>query len=155
MQLYLLRHADADTPAPSDFERALSPKGHEQAGQVGRFCRARDVRLATILHSPLKRARETAQHVAEATGAPLEMAQWLASGMSPHAAIEELKPYRSQTAVMIVGHEPDFSLLIALLLGLPGNAQLHVRKASLFALELDVFRPGAGRLEWCLPVRLM
>jgi phosphohistidine phosphatase len=113
------------------------------------------VRLATILHSPLKRARETAQHVAEATGAPLEVAQWLASGMSPHAGIEELKAYRSQTALMLVGHEPDFSLLIALLLGLPSNAQLHVRKASLFALELDVFRPGAARLEWSLPVRLI
>jgi phosphohistidine phosphatase len=155
MQLYLLRHADADTPAASDFERALSPKGHEQAERVGRFCRANDVRHSTILHSPLKRARETAQHVAEATGAPLEMTQWLASGMAPHAGIEELKAYRAQPAVMLVGHEPDFSLLITLLMGLPSNVQLHVRKASLFALELDVFRPGAARLEWCLPVRLM
>lgn len=155
MQLYLLRHADADMPAPSDFERALSPKGHEQAERVGRFCRTHDVRLAAILHSPLKRARETAQHVAEATGAPLELAPWLASGMSPHSAIDELKAYRSHTALMLVGHEPDFSQLIALLLGLPSNSQLHVRKASLFALELDVFRPAAARLEWCLPVRLM
>lgn len=155
MQLYFLRHADADTPAPSDFERALSAKGHEQAQSVGRFCRAHDVRLTTILHSPLRRARETAQHVAEATGAPLELARWLASGMGCHTALEELKAYRDRPSVMLVGHEPDFSETLALLLGLASATQLHVRKASLFALELDVFRPGAARLEWCLPARLM
>src|SRR4051812_40738933 len=155
MQLYFLRHADAEMPAPTDEERPLSPKGHEQAERVGRFCREHDIRLATILHSPLKRARETAQHVAEATGAPLEEARWLASGMAPHAGLEELKAFRSQTSLMLVGHEPDFSQIISVLLGLPSSLQIHVRKASLFALELDVFRPGAARLEWTLPCRLM
>ncbi len=155
MQLYLLRHADAEMLAPTDAERPLTPKGHEQAKRVGKFCATQDIRLALILASPLRRARETAQHVAEATGSELVVAPWLASGMTPQNGIEELKAYKSHLSVMLVGHEPDFSQIIALLLGLPSPAQLRVRKASLAALELDVFRAGAARLDWTLPCRLM
>jgi phosphohistidine phosphatase len=155
MQLYFLRHADAEVPAPTDSLRPLSENGIEQAKRVGRFCAEHDLRFSLILHSPLKRAHETAQHVAEITGAPLEMARWLASGMSPHQGLEELKGHRTQPCLLIVGHEPDFSQLISLLLGLPSPTQVHIRKASLTALQLDVFREGAARLDWALPVRLM
>jgi phosphohistidine phosphatase len=155
MNLYLLRHADAEAIATSDAARALTEKGIEQAQRVGRFCREREVRPTLILHSPLKRAAQTAREVAEITGAPLELAQWLASGMSPHDGIEQLKEHRHEKELMIVGHEPDFSQIIALLLGLPSATQVHVRKASLTALVLDVYRPGAARLEWSLPCRLM
>ena len=37
MQVYFLRHADADTPAEKDEARALSSKGIEQAKKVGKF----------------------------------------------------------------------------------------------------------------------
>ena len=75
--------------------------------------------------------------------------------MSPHAALEELKAFRGHNSVMIVGHEPDFSQLIAHLLGLPSNSQISVRKASLTLLEIAVLRAGAARLEFTLPCRLM
>jgi phosphohistidine phosphatase len=155
MTLYLLRHADAEMPAPTDDARPLSPKGIEQAQQAGRFCARHEVRPSVILTSPLTRAAQTAQPVAEATGSPLIVVPWLASGMAPHDAVEELKAYRTHDSAMIVGHEPDFSHLIALLLGLPGANQLHVRKGSLTALNLDIIRAGAARLEWSLPARYM
>ena len=56
MLLYLLRHADADTPAPSDDARPLSEKGIDQAKKVARFCEAHDMQLSLILTSPLRRA---------------------------------------------------------------------------------------------------
>lgn len=155
MILYLLRHADAEMPAPTDDARPLSPKGHEQARRAAQFCVRHDVRPALILTSPLPRAKQTAQPVAEATGSELIVTPWLASGMSPSDALEELKAYRSHASVMITGHEPDFSQLIALLLGLPSATQIHVRKGSLTALAVDVMRAGAARLEWSLPEELM
>jgi len=155
MLLYLLRHADADTPAPSDGARPLSEKGLDQAKKVARFCEAHDMQLSLILTSPLRRAHETAKPMAAALRAELIVAPWLSSGMHPQAALEELRAYRTQTSVMLVGHEPDFSQLAAHLLGLPTNNAINVRKASLMLLELDVFRAGAATLQFSLPCKLM
>jgi phosphohistidine phosphatase len=155
MLLYLLRHADADTPAASDSARPLSEKGIDQAKKVARFCEAHDMQLSLVLTSPLRRAHETAKPVAAALRAELMVVPWLSSGMHPHAALEELGAYRSQSSVMLVGHEPDFSQLAAHLLGLPTNNAIHVRKASLTLLELPVFRAGAATLDFSLPCKLM
>src|SRR5260221_14063821 len=155
MLLYLLRHADADTPAPSDAARPLSDKGIDQAKKVARFCEAHDMQLSLILTSPLRRAHDTAKPVAAVLRAELVVVPWLASGMHPQAALEELRAYRTQSSVMLVGHEPDFSQLAAHLLGLPTNNAIHVRKASLTLLELDVFRAGAATLQFSLPCKLM
>ncbi len=155
MLLYLLRHADADTIAPSDDARPLSEKGLDQAKKVARFCEAHDMHLSLIFTSPLRRAHETAKPVAAALRTELIVAPWLASGMHPEGALEELRACRSQSSVMLVGHEPDFSQLAAYLLGLPTNNAIHVRKASLTLLELDVFRAGAASLQFSLPCKLM
>lgn len=155
MLVYLLRHADAETVALSDGARPLSEKGHEQAKKVARFCEAHGIEISTVLTSPLRRAHETARPVAAALRADLVIAPWLASGMHPHAAFEELRAYRAQGAVMLVGHEPDFSQFAAHLLGLPSNTSLHVRKASITMIDLDVFRPGAATLQFCIPCRMM
>ena len=155
MFLYLLRHADADTPASSDDARALSKKGIDQAKKVARFCAAHDMQLSLILSSPLRRAHETAQPVAEALRAELSIVPWLGSGMRPEAALEELRAYRDQSSVMLVGHEPDFSEFIAHLLGLPTHTALNIRKASLTLLELGAFRAGAATLHFLLPCKLM
>ena len=155
MLLYLLRHADADTPAPSDDARALSEKGHGQARKVAHFCEAHDMQVSLVLSSPLRRAHETARPVAETLRAEMLIQQWLASGMSPHAALEELRAYRTQGSVLLVGHEPDFSQFAAHLLGLPTGNAIHIGKASLTLLEIDVFRAGAASLLFTLPCRLM
>jgi phosphohistidine phosphatase len=155
MLLYLLRHADAETTAPTDDERPLSEKGIAQAEKVARFCKTHDVKLSLILTSPLPRAHQTAKPVAEALHAEMVVAPWLASGMHPDAAIEELRAYRNQGSVMLVGHEPDFSKLAAHLLGLPTNSGINLRKASLTLLEIDVFRAGAASLQFSMPCKLM
>jgi phosphohistidine phosphatase len=155
MLLYLLRHADADTPAPSDDARALSEKGQGQAQKVARFCEAHDMQLSLVLSSPIRRAHETAQIVSSTLRSELVIARWLACGMHPEEALEELRAYRGQSSVMLVGHEPDFSQFAAHLLGLPTNNAIHIRKASLTLLELDVFRAGAASLLFSLPCKLM
>lgn len=155
MLLYLLRHADADTVAPSDDDRALSEKGIAQAKKVARFCEAHDVRLSLILSSPLRRAHETAKPVAQTLRAELLVVPWLASGMHPQAGLEELRAYRKQNSVMLVGHEPDFSHFAAHLLGMSTSTAITIRKASLTLIEIDTFRAGAGRLDFSLPCKLM
>lgn len=155
MQLLLLRHANADTVAVVDDERPLSSKGREQAHKVASFCKRNDLAPALILTSPLRRADETARIVSRELGVELVTEDWLASGMEPAAALEGLKQYQSHETVMIVGHEPDFSTLAAWLTGLPDSSNIHIRKASLTALDLQSLQEGTARLEFSIPCRLM
>jgi phosphohistidine phosphatase SixA len=75
--------------------------------------------------------------------------------MHPETALEELASYHRLDSVMIVGHEPDFSLLIALLLGLESSLSLNVSKASLAAIDLPGILPRTGVLRFFLPVTLI
>ncbi len=156
MKLYLLRHANADTRAATDDERPLSEKGIEQAKRVGRFCREKGIAPEIVLSSPLTRARQTAEHFLseQPLGAPV-VAAFLASGMGPETAVSELKAYGKFESVMIVGHEPDFSVLVAHLIGLPANSNFVVRKGSLTLLDVPALRAGAASLEFSIPCRLM
>jgi phosphohistidine phosphatase len=155
MLLYLLRHADADTEAQSDAERALSKKGEEQAARVGRFCERNDIKPAVILASPLRRAQQTAKVVAEKLGVELVTVRWLACGAEPAAVLGELAGRRKFASVMLVGHEPDLSCLVSHLLGGADHNVILIRKASLTALELLAFRLGGGQLQFSIPVKLM
>jgi phosphohistidine phosphatase len=155
MQLYLLRHADADTVAARDEDRALSEKGEAQAKKVGRFCEAHEVSVSAVLTSPVRRAHQTAQTVANHLRADLISAPWLACGMRPQLALDELKIFRAKQSVMIVGHEPDFGALVAHLIGLPSGSQIQIRKASLTLIDVETLEKGGGRLEFCVPCKLM
>jgi phosphohistidine phosphatase len=151
MQLYLLRHADADTPAERDVDRALSKKGIAQAKSVAQFMADHEIRPALVLSSPVRRAHETACVVS----AEVSLAPWLACGCEPAVALEKISALRQHASILLVGHEPDFSEFAAFLLGLPTPTAFHVRKASLTLIEIDIFKPRAGRLEFSIPCKLM
>jgi len=156
MLLYLLRHAEAVDKAESDAARALTKKGVSQAHKVGKFCIKNNFTPAIILTSPLKRAEQTARIVAkEIKNAEFIVNPMLSAGMQPETALDELKTYARFPSLMLVGHEPDFSLLAASLLGIPLSESLRLRKASLTAMELSALRPGAAVLIFTLPPKLM
>lgn len=155
MFIYLLRHADADTPAPTDNARALSEKGVSQAQTVARFCEKHELRPTVIFTSPVRRARETAEIVAARLKIDIEIQRWLACGMQPEEAVKQLGASRAFESLMIVGHEPDFSRLAAHLLGLPTATAIHIRKASLTLLEVHVLKAGGATLDFALPCKLM
>jgi probable phosphoglycerate mutase len=74
MALYLLRHGETPGNAArviQTAEVALSERGEEQARRLARRLAATG--LAGILASDLARASRTAEHLREATGAPLEL----------------------------------------------------------------------------------
>src|SRR3954471_16673626 len=102
MLLYILRHADADTVAQTDDQRRLSAKGRKQAEHVAQFCAAHDLHPDLILTSPLPRAQETAQFVADETRTELLVVPWLASGMKPATGLEEVQKYRGRPSLMLV-----------------------------------------------------
>lgn len=155
MELFLLRHADANTEAATDDGRRLSEKGESQARKVARFCEDQKLVPDIILTSPVRRAQETATIVAEHLHVDLLEEGWLACGMHPETAATELRGYDRFEKVMIVGHEPDFSRLVAHLIGLADSENIRIRKASLTQLEVGAFAPGGARLCLSAPCRVM
>jgi len=156
MQLLLLRHAEAEPHAASDEARILTDKGRRQAAIIGRFCAGHDVLPEIILSSPLVRARETAKFVARELGLSklVRIEEFLASGMTPDSALSGLDKYSGKSSVLLVGHEPDFSNLAGVLIaGQPGS--VHFRKATLLSVSLQDLKPGAGTIEFLIPVRYL
>ncbi len=155
MLLYILRHAEAEAVITSDRDRKLTPRGDKQAACIGQFCLEHELIPGVVLTSPVVRARETARNVVTVLkNVELFEVPWMACGMSPEVALHEIKTYLTFESVMIVGHEPDLSHLIAVLLGLDHAQALAVSKASLTALELKKLAPGAGVLKFFIPCRL-
>jgi len=114
MLLYLCRHAKA-APGEPDAARELAPEGHEQALALGELLAARPDVPALVLSSPLVRARQTAEAIARATGAPLRIEERLAPGATAAALVAALTGETGPVAT--VGHQPDCSEIAVALTG--------------------------------------
>jgi phosphohistidine phosphatase len=80
---------------------------------------------------------------------------WLAHGTNTQTALQALAALvaNGDDNIWLVGHEPEFSTLIARLLGSP-NSRIKVKKAGLIRLEVDM-TSGVGELQWNIPNALM
>jgi phosphohistidine phosphatase len=156
MNLYLLRHAEAEEEASSDAERQLTERGREQARTIGRFCARNDLYPGKILTSPLARAKQTAKFVADELKIPerLQVCAFVASGMTAETALNGLKEFAEHSSVLLVGHEPDLSEFLVALLG-SEEESVRIRKAGLAKVTLPKLKLGVGRLEFLLPVKFL
>ena len=124
--LWLLRHGDAADGSP-DAERPLTAKGEAQARAVGRALKALGVDLDACLTSPKVRAAETARLACEPLGVEPQQEPKLAGG--PFDA-EALAAGLGDN-VLLVGHDPDFSMAVHSLTG----AQVRMKKGGLAGIE--------------------
>ena len=124
--LWLLRHGDAADGSP-DAERPLTKKGEGQARAAGQALAALGVEMDACLSSPKLRAADTArlaceplgidpQHEPKLAGGPFD-AEALAAGLGDD--------------VLLVGHDPDFSMAVHDLTG----AQVRMKKGGLAGVE--------------------
>ena len=138
LKLYIMRHGPAEDEAPSgqDFDRALTASGRERVRNVARELLRCSQAPLIILSSPLVRALQTAEIVAQhaEVARPLQVRREMAPGGRARDLVYELA--RSQAAsVMVVGHEPDVSSLAAGLL--PAGFDRPFEKAMVVAIEAD------------------
>ena len=147
MQLYFLRHGEADWPdwKKSDDERPLTDFGKKEMRDVAKFLARLKVRPDLIVTSPLPRASQTAKIAAEHLKTKLREDELLAPGFGVSELQTVLKRHRSKV-LMVVGHEPDFTNVIS---GLTG-ARLKLAKAGVALVDLDP-ESEVGRLLWLFP----
>lgn len=159
MILYVLRHGIAeDAPVGGDDgARKLTDRGRDKVSRAAAGMRAAGLKFDAILTSPLARATETAEAVAAAyanTPTPQVMPA-LATGVAAAEVVAALKPFARLDHVLIVGHEPQLSSLVSLLLfGSPGGLSLDLKKCGCVAVEISALTDkGGARLRWMLTPR--
>ena len=147
MELYFLRHGEADWPdwEKSDDERPLTKRGKKEMHEVAAFLKRLKVRPDLIVTSPLPRASQTAEIAAEHLKVKCCEDKLLAPGFGRHELARSLKKYPAES-LMIVGHEPDFTHTISQLTG----ASLKLSKAGVALVDIDP-EAAEGRLLWLFP----
>jgi len=124
--LWLLRHGDAEEGSP-DAERRLTKKGRAQSKAAGAALGALGVALDACLASPKVRSAQTAELACESLDVEVELEPKLAGGPFDAEALAA----GLGDEVLLVGHDPDFSMAVHSLTG----AQVRMKKGGLAAVN--------------------
>jgi phosphohistidine phosphatase len=157
MNLYLLRHGIAVDPSAvgfsKDAERPLTPKGKRRLRQIAGALSVLKISFDVILSSPYVRAKQTAEIVAKPLKRlkQLKFSDELTLGGNPKLLLQQLNELRPKPKnILLVGHEPYLSKLIALLTTGNTNMEIDLKKGSLCKLEAETLRYGRCATLVCL-----
>jgi phosphohistidine phosphatase len=158
--LYLVRHAVAEErgPAwPDDAKRPLSADGADRMRRAVRgLDRLLDVPIDRILTSPLTRALQTAEILAEGLRAHPDVVEFeeLTPGTPSAAVARALTAVTRLKGLALVGHEPDLGRLAAWLLGT--RTPPPFKKGAVCRIDAETWPPDRGsRLIWFVTPRML
>lgn len=160
MDLYLLRHGEAGrsfAAAAKDSKRSLSEVGRKEVKRVAASMGALGIHFDSIVSSPLSRAAETADLVAMTTNPRVRVELWdeLEPEGDQRRFCARLARLGRESSVLVVGHEPYLSSLIAGIIDARG-ARVVLKKAGLARVNVTVLGPDLkGELRWLLSPRVM
>lgn len=149
-ELILLRHAHAE-PSRSqgtDAERPLSPRGVAEADAAAAWL-AQHGRPDRVVCSPARRARDTAARALGAEAATDLREDARIYEATPGDLIDVIADHRDCARLMIVGHNPGFESLAALLATGQSGDHRGMPPAGIAVLALPddaTLEPGAARL---------
>jgi phosphohistidine phosphatase len=156
MELYLVRHAHAGDPGAwdgPDERRPLSDKGEKQSDRLGRFLAGIGFVADAIITSPKVRAAQTARIVAAQLGVSVGEDDRLGGEVGIGTLESILRDAGNPGRAIIVGHDPDFTDLVALLCG---AARVPMKKGALARIDAErPLQPGGGTLRWLVPPDLL
>ncbi len=154
-ELYIVRHAiaaDRGSEWPDDAKRPLTERGISRFKEAVKGLRRLDVTLDEIFTSPLVRAKQTAQILADGLEGkpPIKVLDALGPGHTPASVMTQLARVAKRRRIALVGHEPDLGELAAHLIG-AGRA-LAFKKGGVCRIDLgSLTSTRAASLAWFLP----
>lgn len=155
VSVFLLRHAVAapHTSPARDAERPLTPEGRAKMKKAVRGLKKIQPAFSVIFTSPLKRARQTAEIVAQAYAAKAKLKPLpdLAPGGAPKKVEETLRAQPAGGDVLLVGHQPDLGRLLSLLVFNNPDAHFPLKKGGMARVDL-IFaaKSPVAELRWLL-----
>ncbi|HEY5491280.1 MAG TPA: phosphohistidine phosphatase SixA [Gemmatimonadaceae bacterium] len=150
MKVYFLRHGIAGERSEwkgVDAERPLTSDGIGKMRSTAKTLAHLDLGLDAIITSPLVRAKQTAEIVAEELGLRSKMSEdkRVGPGFNEDRLRVILREHAHANAVMLVGHEPDLSSTISALIG---GGRIVMKKGGLALVELPDAQSRRGELLW-------
>jgi phosphohistidine phosphatase len=124
-----------------------------QAKALGKHLAKVGFEADAILSSPKIRALETAEIVGRALGIEVKVDDRLAGPLDLRRIAALLRAAGAPRKPVLVGHDPDFSELLARLVGAPS---LPMKKGAIARVDLaGGLEAGSGVLRWLLPPELV
>ena len=155
MIVYLIRHGIAEDWASSgrDRDRRLTERGRKRIQQCGVGLKRLGIKADVILTSPFPRAAETASIIADALGCTnrLQTTEVLQSGGGGEKYIRQLLHDRTGE-IMVVGHEPEMSLIAAELAG--KGSRIVFKKGTVCRIDL-IDANAHGEIVWLLAPKIL
>ena len=157
MKVLFVRHAIAADKAGSygsDMARPLTDEGRARARAAFQRLAEFADRPELIISSQAVRAHETAEILSLAfNNVPIRESEFLNPGSDHRRFVELLAPLHGRhEAIAVVGHEPDFSSILARVIG-DGVARIEMKKAA--SAEVEVNRIGKGELHFLVPPHML
>jgi phosphohistidine phosphatase len=159
LELYLVRHAiaaDRGADYPDDSKRPLTTAGISRFRKEAKALSALDVEIELIISSPLTRAKQTAEILAQALPArpSVTLSDSLAPAGTPASVFQELAKHMRKGKIALVGHEPNIGELAARLIG--SRTPIEFKKGAICRIDFEVFPPkGSGQLRWLVTPKML
>ena len=162
MEIYIIRHGDAidsaDPQVTGDAMRWLTDEGRDEVAVSARLLAKLGVAPDLVLTSPMVRARQTAEIVADLIGPASgpEISQHLVYGGSLAGVLEDVVTRGQPRRVVLAGHMPSVGELVGYLAwGMPG-ANVRFRTGEVCRIDLpdESPTPGFGDLRWLVPPKI-
>lgn len=116
-EIILVRHAHAEpaTAGQDDIARILSVRGEAEADAAGAWLKRHGAAPARVLCSPSARTKETCERVLAAIGFVDVRFEPRIYEATPGTLIRVIDEHADANPLMVVGHNPGFESLVALL----------------------------------------
>ena len=153
MEIYLIQHGEAYAE-DQDPERSLTPGGEDQIRSSGKALRKLGVDVDLIISSPKKRARQTAEIVAEELDYPKEGIE-VTKDLEPLAPSEDaigyLKQFQDRGKVLLAGHLPSLGEIASNLMSEGTPVAIHFEMGGVCRIDVEALPTHKGDLRWILP----
>lgn len=144
MNVCFFRHGIAvepGTPGVAEEARTLTEEGLKKTRQAARGLNRLNLGLDCVVTSPLPRALQTAEIVAEVLELPKPRASdRLLPGVVPAQLLGVLADLEGKTPVL-VGHEPTLSAAVSLLISGTSSGEIPLKKAGMAFAEVTSLVP--------------
>ena len=145
--LYVMRHGQAETSAPSDELRNLTPFGVEQVSLNAKQNLSNKV-FDYVFVSPYLRAQQTwdiTQHH-QVAFKQCHTVDWVTPDVATGPTLENLMALEGDAlSILIVCHQTFAGRFVTHLCGGPAHG-IHVDTAAIVHIETEVFAPQCGML---------
>lgn len=151
MEIFVLRHGEAEVNLFNDTERRLTNRGRTQLQDTINGCLNSLQGIETVYVSPYRRAQESFGVISPILNpANSEIVDWLVPSASPRHALTQLYDgcgNQWSQRVLLVTHLPFCADFVAMLCGIhPGAVQMP--PATLAAVSTEVVAADCGQLKW-------